>query len=257
MWRLQTRFLLALLILVAISLTAQALLPFPIPKLVLLDRDGVINQDVGAPGITSISQLQLHQHVGTAIAKLKQRGCRVVIITNQSCVGKGLLELQGLHDIHEEMQRLLMAEDSDATLDQIYVCTAVNNDNPRKKPNTGMVIEACSDWKIHPSEAVFVGDTLTDMQAAKAGGVHNRILVQTGYGLDIMGKEEAPSSPMVMKACDLAKSQSHMSIVTPFAYAQDLPTAIQWLLHGSEGRKSSGEQSPNNFFSFEKTGFTT
>ena len=230
MSRLQTRILLVLLIMVAISPGTQALVRFPFPKLVLLDRDGVINHDVGAPGVTSKSQFQLHDDVGAAIAKLKQRGCRVVVITNQSCVGMGLLEPKGLNEIHEEMQRLLQEEDADATLDQIYFCTAVDNDNPRKKPNPGMLIEAYSDWNIDASETVIIGDTLTDMQAAKAGGIANRILVQTGYGLGLMGNQSAQNPPMIVKAINLAESQSQMGTVTPFAYAQDLPAAVRWLL---------------------------
>ncbi|CAJ1953593.1 unnamed protein product [Cylindrotheca closterium] len=217
-----------------LSISIQALARFPVPKLVLLDRDGVINQDVGAPGVISKTQFQLHDGVGTAIAKLKQRGCRVVVITNQSCVGMGLLEPNGLNEIHEEMQRLLQEEDAEATLDEIYFCTAVDDDNPRKKPNPGMVIEACSNWNIDASEAVFVGDTLTDMQAAKAGGVANRILVQTGYGFGLMGNQPAQSPPMIVKANNLVESQSQMSIVTPFADTQDLPAAVQWLLHETD-----------------------
>src|SRR6056300_786460 len=207
----------------------HALSQFPIPKLVLLDRDGVVNQDVGAPGVVSKTQFQLHDGVGTAIGKLKQHGCRVVIITNQSCVGKGLLDLKGLSAIHEEMRRQLLEKDADANLDQIYFCTS-QNDDLRKKPNPGMIIEACSDWKIDSADAVFIGDTLTDMQAAKAGGVNNRILVQTGYGLGLMGNQPAKNPPAVLNTNDLVASQSLMNSVAPFAYARNLVSAVEWIL---------------------------
>jgi D-glycero-D-manno-heptose 1,7-bisphosphate phosphatase len=157
------------------------------PKLVLLDRDGVINEDVGPPGVVSKNELVLTRRAGTAIGKLKRSGCRVVIVTNQSCVGKGLLTKTGLTDIHNQMGKLLMEEDADAVVDQIYVCTSTKEMNdPRMKPSPGMLLEAIRDANVSPSDCVLIGDTISDLQAASTAGIPWRILVSTGCGQSIM-----------------------------------------------------------------------
>ncbi len=78
-----------------------------VPRLILLDRDGVVNQDVGAPGIICPSQLQLTPNAGIAIGRLKRSGCKIALITNQSCVGKGLINIQQLNVIHQRIQDMV------------------------------------------------------------------------------------------------------------------------------------------------------
>ncbi|KAL7473515.1 hypothetical protein ACHAXS_013970 [Conticribra weissflogii] len=212
------------------------------PKLVLLDRDGVVNQDVGSPGVICKSQFELTPNAGKAIGKLKRTfNCPVVLITNQSCVGKGLLTLSGLEEIHNHMQSLLLQEDSCAKIDQIYVCTSVREWDVRKKPNPGMIIEACTDWGIDIKSGfdmdslIFIGDSLTDMQAAKRSGVHNRILVETGYGFDLMGKTKANSVfEIVDKPFFSSKPAACNELieVAPFFYAENLEKAVEWIVQG-------------------------
>ena len=198
--------------------------PF-LPKLVLLDRDGVVNKDVGSPGVTCVKQLQLIPNAATAIGDLKRSGCNVALITNQSCVGKGLLSEFGLVEIHNLLQDMLCHDDSDAVLDNIYVCTSTKDRNdPRMKPNPGMIIEACNDFQISPENSVFIGDTLTDMQAAFSGGVPTRILVETGYGIGLMNGISASEPP-----AQIENIENELSTVTPFLYAPNLYSAVQWL----------------------------
>lgn len=208
--------------------------PFPLPKLVLLDRDGVINQDVGAPGVVCKTQFELTTDAGRAIGKLKRMGCRVVVITNQSCVGKNLLTQSELDGIHDEMKQQLFQEDNCAVIDQIYVCTSVDEKDPRKKPNPGMITEACEEWGIAATETLFIGDKLTDMQAAKLGGVTKRILVETGYGRGLMGNQSACSSPEVVKKTAIEVRLPGMSKVAPFVYAPNLAAAVNWLVKGPD-----------------------
>eukprot|EP00980_Cylindrotheca_fusiformis_P021808 scaffold8642_cov105-Cylindrotheca_fusiformis.AAC.4 len=208
--------------------------PFPLPKLVLLDRDGVINKDVGAPGVLRKSQFQLTPDAGRAIGKLKRMGCRVVVITNQSCVGKKLLSQSELEEIHDAMRQMLCKADECAVLDQIYVCTSVDDNDRRKKPNPGMIFEACRDHGVDASESVFVGDNLTDMQAAQAAGVTKRILVETGYGRGLMGDQSASIPPKVIEKSLIEKSLPEMSTVAPFVYAPNLAAAATWLVREQE-----------------------
>lgn len=213
------------LLLAASMAATSALAPQPPPKLVLLDRDGVVNVDVGSPGVVDQDQFQLTPDCAAAIGTLKRQGCAVAVVTNQSCVGKGLLSEAGLGEIHAWMERLLLEGDANACIDKIYVCTSVDEADHRKKPNPGMIYEVCRDFGIDPVDAAFVGDTLTDMQAAKAGGVERRVLVETGYGLGLMGGKRAAAPADLVEEFD--PPSSPLNEVTPFLYATNLAEAVR------------------------------
>jgi D-glycero-D-manno-heptose 1,7-bisphosphate phosphatase len=149
--------------------------------LVMLDRDGVINQDLPS-SVRSLKELKLLPGAGEAISLLNQRAIPVVVITNQAVVGRGEISLEELHKIHEEMRRLLALEH--AYLDDIYFCTDVTvAPNFRRKPAPGMLKEALDKFNARPSYSPMVGDALRDLQAAAEVGCP-RILVRTGKGLD-------------------------------------------------------------------------
>lgn len=204
-------------------------------RLVLLDRDGVINEDVGSPGVLRRSQFVLTPDAGRAIGLLKRHGCKVAVITNQSCVGKGLLSKAELNDIHIEMQQMLLQQDSDAFIDNIYFCTSAE-DSPRKKPNPGMIHEACQDFGVDPTiDCVFIGDTLTDMQAARAGGIEERFLVQTGYGLGLMGFLQTSNPPqLIEKHHKCIRMKEELRSIAPFYYAANMAAAVHLCLSQSK-----------------------
>ena len=68
-----------------------------------------------------------------------------------------------------------------AFVDKIYACTSADPLNPRRKPNPGLLIDAFQDFKVNPDEAIFIGDALRDLEAARAINC-SRILVRTGKG---------------------------------------------------------------------------
>lgn len=120
-----------------------------------------------------------------AIAKLKRAGATVCVVTNQTCVGKGLVTELELDGIHRRMRDLLREEGGeDASIDSIHVATTVSTiPCDRRKPSPGMVLEAMAAHGFAPDDTCFVGDTATDMQAAfRAGAGVTRVLVGTGYG---------------------------------------------------------------------------
>ena len=97
----------------------------------LLDRDGVINSDVGSPGVLAPSQVEIVPGAAEAIHVLRGRGCRVSIVTNQNAVGKGRLVLSALHDIHTRLMRELRSaqdhspKDAAALVDDFFVAVGV------------------------------------------------------------------------------------------------------------------------------------
>ena len=201
-----------------------------LPKLVLLDRDGVINADVGAPGVIDPKQLELTPHAGHAIARLKENGVSVAMITNQSCVGKGLISEVELGVIQDHVQKLLQEQNELAVIDEIYQCTSTKEENdPRMKPNPGMLIEAMRDFGVKaPEECCFVGDTQTDLEAAIASKVPHRILVSTGYGEGLM-KGWAPEQPTPLSSNSDRETDLPEDIF-PIVYCKNLLEAVDWIL---------------------------
>ena len=165
-------------------------------RLVLLDRDGVVNVDVGSPGVTSAEDFRLEKGAAAALAKLKLAGASVCLVTNQTCVGKGLVTEDGLEAIHRRMRELLVEEGGvNAVLDDIlYATRTADVPCDRRKPAPGMLLEAMTSFDVRKEDATMVGDTVTDMQAAVAAGVEDRVLVGTGYGARVLEAHRAAAA---------------------------------------------------------------
>lgn len=147
--------------------------------LVLMDRDGVLNEE-RADFVKSPSELVLIPGAAEAVARLTEAGHKIAVVSNQSVVGRGLIDEAMLTRIN----RALAAELARAggRLDLILTCTDPPwAAGPRRKPAPGMLIEALRHFRLGPHEAVMIGDSLRDLEAAAAIGVR-RILVRTGKG---------------------------------------------------------------------------
>lgn len=147
--------------------------------LVLLDRDGVLNRDrsdlVKAP-----DELEMLPGAAAAVALLAQAGHRIAVVTNQSVVGRGLIDLAMLEQIHARLRGAIEA--AGGRIDAIFACTdAPWAAGPRRKPAPGMLVEAMERFRTAPAETVMIGDARRDLEAAAAAGVR-RLLVLTGKG---------------------------------------------------------------------------
>ena len=148
-------------------------------RLVLLGRDGVINDDRAA-GVKTPDELVLLSGSAAAIARLNTASVKVAVVTNQSAVGRGRLSPQALERIHAEL-RTRLARDG-AHLDALLVCTdPPDRASPRRKPGAGMLLEALRQFRATADDTPMIGDDLRDLQAAKAAGCR-RVLVRTGKG---------------------------------------------------------------------------
>jgi len=151
--------------------------------LVLLDRDGVINEDL-PESVRSLEALRLINGSAEAIARLNQRGINVAVVTNQSVVGRGQISMAMLDAIHDHLRGLLAQHG--AHLDAIYACTdAPDVVSTRRKPAAGMLEEALADFHAEAAQTPMVGDALRDLQAAAVLGCP-RYLVQTGKGKETL-----------------------------------------------------------------------
>ena len=209
-------------------------------KLVLLDRDGVVNEDVGAPGVIDTDNFELTRNATSAIGKLHRNGYKVVLVTNQSCVGKGLITEQDLVKIHKHMETLLQRQDFDAKLDRVYCCTSTDTNDPNRKPNPGMMLQAIQDFAVEQSGCIMVGDTVTDLQAAAAPGVGFRILVSTGYGISTMGHPWLPPDTLPSQLITAGNNDRRSAVerlprsILPFHYVKDLAAAVDLILRTND-----------------------
>ena len=148
-------------------------------KLIILDRDGVINQD-SASFIKSVDEWISIKGSLTAIKKLNQANKIVALATNQSGIARGLFSMKTLTQIHQHLEQLLTAQQ--AHLDAIAYCPhGPDDDCACRKPKPGMLKTLLQRFKVDVNDAVLIGDAYRDLQAAHCIGM-DAILVKTGKG---------------------------------------------------------------------------
>lgn len=148
--------------------------------LVILDRDGVIN-DESENYIKNPEEWVPIPNSLEAIIQFKQAGWIVTVATNQSGVGRGYYTLETLHDIHSKMQQELISR-AGINIDKIYFCPHLPEEHCLcRKPKPGMLENIALDYPDLFHSAIFVGDSERDIVAAQAAGCMP-VLVKTGHG---------------------------------------------------------------------------
>ena len=169
---------------------------------VLLDRDGVINQD-SDDYIKSAEEW--HPIAGSleAIALFNQHGYKVVVITNQSGLSRGYYSESTLAEIHQKMHQLTTAKSG--KIDAIYHCPHGPDDNcDCRKPKPGLLNTFAKDYNCSLSDIYFIGDKVGDIQAANAAGA-KPMLVKTGKGQITLNKNPEINAPIFENLYDAAK----------------------------------------------------
>jgi len=150
-----------------------------LPKAVLLDRDGVINFDSPDYILAPEQWLPVPGSL-QAIARLSDAGIKVAICSNQSALGRGMLEQQVFQTIHAKM--MLAIEEAGGEIAHVTYCPHGPDDGCScRKPLPGMIDESLQILQIDAAKALFIGDSIRDVQAAHAAGVA-AMLVQSGFG---------------------------------------------------------------------------
>ncbi|WP_448526202.1 D-glycero-alpha-D-manno-heptose-1,7-bisphosphate 7-phosphatase [Parathermosynechococcus lividus] len=184
---------------------------------VFLDRDGVLNQEVGY--IHRLEDLQLLPGVAEAVRRLNEQGWFCCLASNQSGPARNYYGIDHVHALHDRLQKLLW-DTAGAVLDAIYFCPDLSRPEGGvvsdyagwttwRKPNTGMLVAAAWDHDLDLSRSVMVGDKATDIDLARNAGCYG-ILVQTGFGQQVLaGRYQHPSQPDYI--------------------ATDLQAAVEWI----------------------------
>jgi D-glycero-D-manno-heptose 1,7-bisphosphate phosphatase len=174
-------------------------------QLIILDRDGVINED-SDDFIKSPSEWSPIRGSLEAIARLHRAGWRVVVATNQSGIARKLFDMDTLARIHETMHRRVI--ESGGLIDAVFFCPHGPDDGCRcRKPLPGMFHDIAERLHINLAGVPAIGDSLRDLQAAQAAGA-SPILVKTGKGFGTVSQPDFDRSLPVFN--DLYSAVNHL-----------------------------------------------
>lgn len=142
-----------------------------------IDRDGVINHEKQADYIRNWDEFRFYEGAIEAIKILSEKFGKIIIVSNQRGVGKGLMTEDDLKDIHKRM--LAEIEKDGGRIDQIYYCTSTDLKHPERKPNPGMALQAKKDIpSIDLSKSIMIGNNSSDMLFARNAGLYT-VFVKT------------------------------------------------------------------------------
>lgn len=177
---------------------------------VIVDRDGTINLERGY--LNDPAEVKLLPGSGEALALLNAADIPIVIITNQSGIGRGIITLAEFESVNQTMWDALQVHG--ARYDGLYYCPHDPTVEPSctcRKPRVGLLLQAAVDLRLDLSRSYVVGDKRSDIETGKAAGSHT-VLVLTGFGL-------------------LTRQELESSGVQPDYIADDLLDACRWILH--------------------------
>lgn len=171
----------------------------PRPAL-FLDRDGVLNEDRGY--VHRWEDFRWIPGARETVAAFNRAGWLVIVVTNQSGVGRGYYTEDDVHALHERMRADLA--DAGARIDAFYHAPQHPDaehaayrhpDPPLRKPNPGMILQALADWPIDRATSLLIGDKPSDLEAALRAGI--RGVLFEGGDLRVFLEKEAllPSDP--------------------------------------------------------------
>jgi len=181
---------------------------------VFLDRDGVINQD-SAGYIKDPSEFEFISKSPEAIALLTQNGFQVIVITNQSMIGRNLAAKEALEAIFEKMKTGVTAAGGRIT--DIFYCPHVDEDRCScRKPKPGLIFQAQKKYQIDLTRSFMVGDSTKDIICARNAGCAKAILVKTGNGTG-------------------ARAELSRNPRPPDHVAEDLYDAACWIIQSARG----------------------
>ena len=166
---------------------------------IFLDRDGTIIEEkcyLSDPGL-----VELLPGAAEGLRRMRELGFALVVVTNQSGIGRGYYGWEELGRVHARMEELLGAEG--VTLDRIYVCPhAPTDDCACRKPLPGMIEQACGELGLSAAASFMVGDKACDIALGQAVGATS-ILVTTGYGAEELASKACLPDAV---AADLAEA---------------------------------------------------
>ncbi len=162
-------------------MSAQRRKTAPSPA-IFLDRDGVIIEN-RPHYVRSWADVEIFGQALAALRRVRRSPYRVVIITNQSMVGRGLVPAETAQAINDRLLEVIEA--AGGRVDAVFMCPHAPEDECEcRKPRPGLIQQAARELNLDLKRSLLVGDALTDLQAGRAAGVGQLALVKTGRGAE-------------------------------------------------------------------------
>ncbi len=170
-------------------------------QFVVLDRDGTLI--VERHYLSDPEQVELLPGVVQGLRQMCQMGLGLVVVTNQSGIGRGYFDHQRLAEINARMLELLAAED--IFLDGIYHCPHVPDDRCHcRKPEPGMILQAAADLNFQPANCFVIGDKPCDIELGQRVSA-TTLLVKTGYGAEVAANQTTNPDYLVENLAEAAR----------------------------------------------------
>ena len=150
-------------------------------KVIFLDRDGVINHEVGY--LHKVEDFKFIEGVFEACSAFQSLGYQIVVITNQSGIGRGYYGEQEFHQVNDWMLAQFSAQGINV-LDVFFCPHGPEDGCACRKPKPGMLLDAKEKHDIDMSRSWMIGDKEADVAAANAAGINNTVLVKSGHDID-------------------------------------------------------------------------
>src|SRR4030095_2744806 len=132
---------------------------------VFVDRDGTLIEEVNY--LSRVEDMRLFPFTEPAVAELKAHGFLIIVVTNQSGIGRDIFDERAMHDIHESIQ-----ENLSGAIDAFYFCPHLPCDGCKcRKPLPGMIEDACQDFEIDLARSWIVGDKKSDVETGRFANV--------------------------------------------------------------------------------------
>jgi len=148
---------------------------------IFIDRDGTLIED--ADYCSRPKQVKVFPGVPEALRRLKSKGFKLIVITNQSGIGRGFFTIDQYRSVESEVSRQL----GHGLIDATYFCPDVpGQHSSHRKPSPGMILQAKGEHQIDLARSFFVGDKEIDVECGRNAGVRT-IRVQTGFDRDVSG----------------------------------------------------------------------
>lgn len=149
---------------------------------IFLDRDGVIIENIPTY-VRHWNEVHFYPQALTALARLRSSPYKIIIVSNQSAIGRGLLSREEADEINRRLVATI--EHHGGRIDAVYICPHTPQDQCMcRKPQPGLILQAANELGLDLSRSLLIGDALSDLQAGQAAGIQKTILVLTGRGAE-------------------------------------------------------------------------
>ena len=162
----------------------------PLPA-IFIDRDGVIIEN-RADYVRSWADVDIFPQALLALASVRSSPFKVILVTNQAAIAKGLISLDVAIEINDRLLQII--QENGGRIDGIYMCPHQAKDQCQcRKPKPGLLLRARDELSIDLSRSIMIGDALSDIRAGQSAGVQKNVLVLTGRGKEQAQLPEAAS----------------------------------------------------------------